>query len=298
MRTVRFSILAAAVVFSTGDSPDARAGDRSCAAPPCVIGQAASATPVPSAPVASYAEPGISPDGREIAFVSGGDIWTVPAEGGDARLLVAHEAEETRPLFAPEGRRLAFVSKRTGGGDIYILDLSSNAGGALRRLTFDDGLEQLDGWSRDGQWVYFSSTARDIAGMNDIYRVRATGGTPMTVSDDRYLNEFSAAPSPDGRTLAFSARGTSSGQWWRRGHSHLDMSELWTMALELPLDGRRDYTQLTSRSGKSSWPMWSGDGRTLFFMSDRDGAENLWRRPAAAGGEDVKITDFKGGRLL
>ena len=245
-------------------------------------------------PVASYAEPGISPDGREIAFVSGGDIWTVPAEGGDARLLVAHEAEETRPLFAPEGRRLAFVSKRTGGGDIYVLDLSSTAGGALRRLTFDDGLEQLDGWSRDGQWIYFSSTSRDIAGMNDIYRVRATGGTPMTVSDDRYLNEFSAAPSPDGRTLAFSARGVSSGQWWRRGHSHLDMSELWTMTMH----GRREYTQLTARSGKASWPMWSGDGASIYFMSDRDGAENLWRRPAAAGGDDTKVTDFKGGRLL
>lgn len=243
------------------------------------------------APAASYAEPGISPDGREIAFVSGGDIWTVPAEGGDARLLVAHEAEETRPLFAPDGRRLAFVSKRTGGGDIYVLDLS---GGALRRLTFDDGLEQLDGWSRDGQWIYFSSISRDIAGMNDIYRVRATGGTPMTVSDDRYVNEFSAAPSPDGRTIAFSARGVSSGQWWRRGHSHLDMSELWTLSL----DGRREYTQLTARSGKASWPMWSGDGRTLFFMSDRDGAENLWRRSPAAGGDDVKITDFKGGRVL
>src|SRR5690606_39662401 len=36
----------------------------------------------------SFAEPGISPDGREIAFVSGGDIWAVPVEGGVGRLLV------------------------------------------------------------------------------------------------------------------------------------------------------------------------------------------------------------------
>ncbi len=246
--------------------------------------------------MASFSEPGISPDGREIAFVSAGEIWTVPADGGDARLLVAHEAFESRPLYAPDGRRLAFISKRTGGGDIYVLDFAS---GALRRLTFDDGLEQLDGWSRDGQWIYFSSTSRDISGMNDIYRVRATGGTPMTVSDDRYVNEFSAAISPDGRTLAFSARGISSGQWWRRGHSHLDMSELWTM----PLDGdaakgRAAYTQLTARNGKSSWPMWSADGGSLFFMSDRDGAENLWSRPAAPGGNERKLTTFGGGRLL
>ena len=243
----------------------------------------------------SFAEPGISPDGREIAFVSAGDIWTVPAEGGEARLLVAHEAFESRPLYAPEGGRLAFVSKRTGGGDIYILDFAS---GALRRLTFDDGPEQLDGWSRDGQWIYFSSNSHDISGMNDIYRVRASGGSPMTVSDDRYVNEFSAAVSPDGRTLAFSARGNSSNQWWRRGHSHLDMSELWTMPLDGDASKGRAYTQLTARNGKSSWPMWSADGGSLFFMSDRDGAENLWWRAAAPGGNERKLTAFTGGRLL
>jgi dipeptidyl aminopeptidase/acylaminoacyl peptidase len=59
------------------------------------------------------AEPGISPDGSTIAFVSGGDIWEVPARGGDARLLVSHPANESRPLFSPDGKRLAFTSTRT-----------------------------------------------------------------------------------------------------------------------------------------------------------------------------------------
>ena len=47
----------------------------------------------------SFGEPGISPDGSTIAFVSGGDIWEAPARGGDARLLVSHPATESRPLF-------------------------------------------------------------------------------------------------------------------------------------------------------------------------------------------------------
>jgi len=170
-------------------------------------------------------EPTISPDGREIAFASAGDIWTVPASGGDARLLVSHAASESRPLYSPDGGKLAFVSSRTGNGDIYVLSLTS---GELLRLTFDDAAETLDGWSRDGQWVYFSTNSRDISGMNDVLRVRVGGGTPMLVSADRYASEYWSAPSPtDAGTIALTARGTVSGQWWRKGHSHLDESEIW-----------------------------------------------------------------------
>ena len=71
-----------------------------------------------AAPAPSLAEPSLSPDHREIAFVSGGDIWTVPFAGGDARLLVSHPATEGRPLWSPDGTRLAFTSNRTGNGDV------------------------------------------------------------------------------------------------------------------------------------------------------------------------------------
>src|SRR4051794_35193081 len=61
-----------------------------------------------------FTEPSLSPDRKEIAFVSGGDIWTVPAAGGTAALLVSHTANEARPLYSPDGRQLAFISTRTG----------------------------------------------------------------------------------------------------------------------------------------------------------------------------------------
>ncbi len=86
-------------------------------------------------------EPSLSPDGKEVVFVSGGDLWVAPAKGGEAHLLVSHPATESRPLYSPDGKKLAFVSDRTGNGDIYILDL---AGGSLTRITYDSGLDQLD----------------------------------------------------------------------------------------------------------------------------------------------------------
>ena len=243
----------------------------------------------------SMAEPSLSPDHKEIAFVSGGDIWTVPFAGGDARLLVSHPATEGRPLWSPDGTKLAFTSNRTGNGDIYVLTLAT---GDVKRVTYDDVSDVLDNWSRDGKWLYFSSTSRDISGMSDVWRVRADGGTPMQVAADRYAAEYFAAPTPDGATIAITARGVPFGQWWRRGHSHLDESEIWLVHDVAPASSNVPrYEPVTAGGAKSLWPMWSADGATLYFMSDRSGNENLWTRPARDG-DAVALTHFTDGRLL
>jgi Tol biopolymer transport system component len=286
----------------------ALAGAAPAASPPAAGAQpptgAAGAAAAPAAPAArpSLAEPSLSPDGGEIAFVSGGDVWTVPAAGGEARLLVAHPAAESRPLWSPDGRRLAFVSTRTGNGDVYVLD---QATGALTRVTHDDAPDVLDAWSPDGRWLYVSGSARDVAGMSDVYRVRAGGGTPVPVAADRYASEYWAAPAPTdsgpgGPLLALTARGIVSGQWWRRGHSHIDESEIW-LVRPAAGGGAPAYAPVTAGGAKSAWPMWAPDGRALYFMSDRGGAENLWVQPLDGGrpaGEARRLTNFRDGRVL
>ncbi len=253
------------------------------------MGQPQLANPSPKF---AYAEPSLSPDGTELAFVSGGDIWTAPTNGGEARLLVSHPDNESRPLYSPDGKSLAFVSSRTGNGDVYLLTLET---GTIKRLTYDDGAEVLNAWSRDGKMIYFQSTSRDIAGMNDIYRVSITGGTPMAITADRYANEFYGAPSPDGKTLAFSARGIASNQWWRKGHSHLDETELWLYHTDSKKAGSA-YERITEGGAKELWPMWSQDGKTLFFVSDRNQTQNLWTQPI--GGKPTMLTTFTNGRVL
>ncbi|HTI90129.1 MAG TPA: S41 family peptidase [Puia sp.] len=259
-----------------------------------------------------FSDPSLSPDGSVIAFSSGGDIWTVPSTGGEARLLIAHPAYESRPLYSPDGKYLAFNSNRTGNGDVYILDLANSQ---LRRLTYDDGNEDVSGWSADGKYVYFSTASHDINAMRDVYRVRVQGGTPMPVSNSRYMTEFWAAPSPDGKTVAFDARGVASGQWWRNGHSHLDESEiwLWNEAAAQPKEGAAGskdaatrskegtaassaFERLTEGGAKDLWPMWSKDGSTLYFVSDRTGTQNLWSMPLH--GKPRQLTTFSKGRVL
>jgi Tol biopolymer transport system component len=242
-------------------------------------------------PKLSFAEPGISPNGEEIAFVHAGDIWVVPARGGEARLLVAHPANESRPMYSPDGSRLAFMSNRAGSPDIWILAL---ADGSLRRLTFDDGAEQLDGWSRDGRWIYFSTGTHDISSMSDVYRVKSDGGTPMPVAGDRYGSEFMAAPAPTGDAVAIIGRGFGLSQWWRKGRSHLDESELWIVRGDGSAAPR--YEQVTQRGAKQQWPMWASDGASLYFVSDRSGAQNLWMKPAK--GDAQSLTSFRDGRVM
>src|SRR5271170_4456236 len=91
-------------------------------------------------PTPSLSDPTISPDGKQIAFAAHGDIWTVPIDGGEARLLISNPATESRPVYSPDGKYLAFVSTRTGGGDIYLFTF---ANGEVRRITFDDAPEVL-----------------------------------------------------------------------------------------------------------------------------------------------------------
>jgi tricorn protease len=96
----------------------------------------------------------------------------------------------------------------------------------------------------------------------------------MPVAADRYTNEYFAAPSPGGAMLAISARSTASGQWWRNGRSHLDEAEVWTVRLgDTPI-----YQPVTAGGAKELWPMWAADERSVYYVSDRSGAQNLWVR--------------------
>ena len=56
---------------------------------------------------------------------------------------------------------------------------------------------------------------------------------------------------------------------------------------------RPHYEQLTKGGAKDAWPMWGGDGKTLYFMSDRNGAQNIWSTGAAVPGTAKPLTSSR-----
>src|SRR5262249_7920345 len=58
------------------------------------------------------------------------------------------------------------------------------------------------------------------------------------------------------------------------------------------------YTQVTKGGAKDAWPMWGADGQSLYFMSDRNGAQNIWVQGSGVQGSGRAVTTFKDGRVL
>jgi Tol biopolymer transport system component/C-terminal processing protease CtpA/Prc len=236
--------------------------------------------------------PAVDPDGQRVAFVHAGDIWLVPINGGPAERITANPAYHNAPRFSPDGTALAFSSGRSGHGDVCVLPLN---GGAVRQLTFHGAYCAVEDWTPDGAAIYFSSYREQFGAA--LYRVALGGGTPAPVYAEplEQLGQLSA--SPDGAWLAFA---NTRSTWWRRGPTPFTPDEIWLgpsapdYAALRPLAGP---SAAAPYAGRNCWPLWAPDGRGVYYVSDRDGYENLWYQPLE-GAAPQQITHFTDGRLF
>lgn len=98
--------------------------------------------------------PAVSPDGQHIAFVYGGQLWRVPAGGGDALPLTGALFSASAPVRSPDGQWIAFSSTRHGNADVFIVPA---AGGDIRWLTTHSAADAPYAFSPDRKAVYFGS---------------------------------------------------------------------------------------------------------------------------------------------
>lgn len=211
-------------------------------------------------PIKFARTPDISPDGKIIAFSYLGDIWTVEAIGGVARPVTMHEAHDYAPVFSPDGRHLAFSSNRHGGYDVFVVPVQ---GGKPRRLTFDSAADIVCGWTPDGKNVVFNSARGTAFPANpEMYTVPVDGGA------ERKLNLFEAKDvqfAQQGNKLAF-VRGP--GAWNRRGYRGSSNDDIYLANAD-----DTGTTRLTTFDGQDTAPMFSPDGRKLYYVTENGSKE-------------------------
>ena len=85
--------------------------------------------------------------------------------------------------------------------------------------------------------------------------------------------------SPDGKRLVYTVTYYNLGE--NRGVTALYLRDM----------ASGEVRQLTDHTSNNTSPAWSADGRTLYFLSDRSGTQQVWHM-AAAGGEPQQVTAF------
>ena len=162
-----------------------------------------------------------------------------------------------------------------GNLDIGVVD---SAGGDIKRLTTDTGLDFAPDWSADGQGLYFVS--RRHGNLDIFYLDLATGQITSVVATPG--NDYQPAVSPDGKSLAYVSRVEN-----RNGSGGI-----WVMDLN---SGESDLVHYEESSYRLK-PQWSRDGKTITYVSDAAGSTDIAIIPST-GGNRIRLTQEPTGEF-
>lgn len=218
-----------------------------------------------------YREPALH--GDNVVFTSEGDLWLASVQGGLARRLTAHPAEESQAAISPDGSRVAFVASYDGAPDVYVMPL---AGGEPRRLSFDGGRVWLSGFTPQGEVVYASENSIGPT-LRRMLRVASIDG--RTTRELPLADAREASFDADGNALWFTRFGlqvsNDNAQDYRGGA----MAQLWRWSGNTEEEAQRVAADLDANLSTPMW--WNG---RLYAISDAGGRANLWSM--AADGSD------------
>ncbi|HET7040800.1 MAG TPA: hypothetical protein VFI13_02230, partial [Gemmatimonadales bacterium] len=211
-------------------------------------------------------EPEVSPDGHLIAYAAGpyygSHIYVRQLNGGPALDLTGAVAgRNTRPRWSPDGSELLYI---TSDGQHHRVSRVSALGGPSRTMVEvigDDAITSAD-WSPDGKRIAYD--------VGSALNVAEPGGAATELY--RGTDPHSVAFSPDGKRVAFVEGGN---RLWHgaTGLANNSVSAIYSIRV----DGSGGLDTIALNTAINLSPSWAPDGRTMFFVSDREGTKDVWR---------------------
>ncbi len=240
----------------------------------------------------------ISPDGSRIVFCYKGDLFTVPAAGGEALQITSNAAYDSDPVWTDDSQRIVFTSYRQDSKDIFI---TSCKGGAPRRLTDFPGAE-TPLCVLPGDRVVFSASIQPdpqyggFPGTPQLWETGPEGERPRLVTS---LPVMMMSVNAAGEVVYEDYKGYEDPL--RKHHTSAVTRDIWLYrpaAAEagkpLQLTGNGTFTKLSAFAGEDRNPVFAADGKTYYYLSEADGTLNVYKSSTEAAGQGIRLTSFKG----
>jgi hypothetical protein len=244
--------------------------------------------------------PSLSPDGRYVAFLSSRNLVSVDlfvAETKTGRIVHQLTTPNRDEHFAAlsyitaagswssDGRQLAYVTFANGDNEIAIFDVDQKR--AVKHFNLPGiGAVSDVAWGPRGE----IALAGTNGGISDLYLLDPRTGRVRQLTNDRFA-DVQPTWSPDGRTIAFATD---------RGGTDLDRLtygrlQLATVDVDACGQGTCNVRVLpVFHDAKHITPQFAPDGKSLFFVSDRDGISNVYR-VALGDGSTFQVTRLATG---
>jgi len=205
----------------------------------------------------------VSPDGKTIVFELLGDIYTLPIEGGQAKLVDGGMAFDSQPKFSPDGKWIAFLSDREGTENVWIMKAD---GSEPKQVSKDPNSEFASpSWSPDGKYIFVSKTNFGI-GPREIWMYHIDGGTGIQVTKSKPTpairrqdrpNDLGVVASADGRYLYYAER--------QGDFSYNAMLPQWLIKRKDRRTGDEDV--MIQQPESAFRPLLSPDGQFILYVS-------------------------------
>lgn len=266
------------------------------------------------------ADPRLSPDGKRVAYIVTtiekdkndyrSSLYVSSVDGTSSRRLTTFDSKDSKPEWSPDGSTIAFLSNRSGKGQIW--GIRADGGEAWQISDLPESVTAFE-WSPDGS--RFVAVSKAVEGQEEekedeeksdvrhitkirykfngqgfldfkpthLWLIPAEEGEPKQLTNAD-ANDSDPKWSPNGREIAFVSN-RSEGREWNTN------SEIWIV----PVEGGEERPLINGEHANFRSPSWSPDGTKLVvngnFHAYAAGGfnSNLWVIPAA-GGDPVNFT--------